>query len=49
LEGFAGAGLYDSVTVAPTVPKIVNYADEWLIWDAPRRTALMVRIPFPKS
>jgi hypothetical protein len=44
LEGFAGAGLYDSVTVAPTETKIVNYTENWLVWDADRRTALMAKL-----
>jgi hypothetical protein len=44
LEGFAGAGLYDSVTVAPTVRKIVDYSEEWLVWDAERRAALMAKL-----
>ena len=44
LEGFAGAGLYDSVTVAPTVERVVNYAENWLVWDEARRTALMAKL-----
>ena len=44
LEGFAGAGLYDSVTVVPTECRIVNYADEPLVWDEGRRTRLMSRL-----
>jgi hypothetical protein len=44
LEGFAGAGLYDSVTVVPTEERLVNYADEPLIWDEPKRTALISRL-----
>ena len=44
LEGFAGAGLYDSVTVVPTEERLVNYADEPLVWDEPKRTALISRL-----
>jgi hypothetical protein len=44
LEGFAGAGLYDSVTVAPTVERVVNYTENWLVWDEARRTALMAKL-----
>ena len=44
LEGFAGAGLYDSVTVDPTEEKYVDYSQEWLIWDAGRRNALMSKL-----
>lgn len=44
LEGFAGAGLYDSVTVVPTESRIVDYANEPLIWDEAKRTALMSKL-----
>ena len=44
LEGFAGAGLYDSVTVVPTEEQVVSYADEPLVWDDARRTRLMSRL-----
>ena len=40
LEGFAGAGLYDSVTVVPTEEQVVSYADEPLVWDDAMRTRL---------
>ena len=44
LEGFAGAGLYDSVTVEATEERAVNYADEWIVWDAKRRQELMAKL-----
>ena len=44
LEGFAGAGLYDSVTVKPPKSRAVNYADEWIVWDAKRRQELMAKL-----
>jgi len=44
LEGFAGAGLYDSVTVVPTESHVVNYADEPLVWDEAKRAALLSRL-----
>jgi len=44
LEGFAGAGLYDSVTVVPTESRVVSYADEPLVWDEGKRTRLMSRL-----
>ena len=44
LEGFAGAGLYDSVTVDPTETRCVDYANEWIVWDAGRRQALMSKL-----
>ena len=44
LEGFAGAGLYESVTVDPTVTKVIDYSDEWLVWDEKRRTALIAKL-----
>ena len=44
LEGFAGAGLYESVTVDPTETKVINYAEEWMVWDAERRTKLVAKL-----
>ena len=44
LEGFAGAGLYDSVTADETESRFVDYSEEWLVWDAPRRSALMSKL-----
>ena len=44
LEGFAGAGLYDSVTVVATEEQVVSYADEPLVWDDAMRTRLMSRL-----
>ncbi len=45
LEGFAGAGLYDSVTVTPTTTKVVDYAEEPLIWDTDgKRTRMIAKL-----
>ena len=44
LEGFAGAGLYDSVTVVATEESVVRDADEPLVWDDAMRTRLMSRL-----
>ena len=33
-----------SVTAAPTETKIVNYTENWLVWDEARRTALMAKL-----
>lgn len=44
LEGFAGAGLYDSVVVDEVEKKVVQYADEWIVWDAERRTQLIAKL-----
>jgi alpha-glucan, water dikinase len=33
LEGYAGAGLYESVTTRATEARAVDYADEKLLWD----------------
>jgi len=41
LEGFAGAGLYDSVTVEECAHRPVSYADEPLIFDAAFREGLL--------
>ena len=44
LEGFAGAGLYDSIVVdAPTLEP-VDYANEPLIWDAEKRSAMIKKL-----
>jgi len=44
LEHWAGAGLYDSVASMPTECRIINYADEWLVWDGMRRVQLLSRL-----
>ena len=44
LEGFAGAGLYDSVVVDEPELKPVAYADEPLIWDAEKRSAMIRKL-----
>eukprot|EP00425_Heterocapsa_triquetra_P045917 CAMPEP_0195086646 /NCGR_PEP_ID=MMETSP0448-20130528/26720_1 /TAXON_ID=66468 /ORGANISM="Heterocapsa triquestra, Strain CCMP 448" /LENGTH=1227 /DNA_ID=CAMNT_0040120147 /DNA_START=81 /DNA_END=3764 /DNA_ORIENTATION=- len=41
LEGFAGAGLYDSITVVECPKRAVNYADEPLLFDAAFREKLV--------
>ena len=33
LEGFAGAGLYDSLLAEPPSKRLVDYSDEPLVWD----------------
>ena len=44
LDGFAGAGLYDSIVVdAPTLEP-VDYANEPLIWDAEKRSAMIKKL-----
>lgn len=44
LEGYAGAGLYDSVTTAQTVRRVVDYSSDPLVADAEFRRKLMERI-----
>ena len=44
LEGFAGAGLYDSVVVDEPELKPVAYADEPLIWDAEKRSSMIRKL-----
>lgn len=44
LEGFAGAGLYDSVTVEECVHRPVAYADEPLIFNAAFREGLLRKL-----
>ena len=44
LGGFAGAGLYDSITMHPTAEEGVNTATEQLLSDAAFREALLQRI-----
>ena len=44
LEGFAGAGLYDSVTVMPTEERVVHYGDVGIVWDAAERENLARRL-----
>mmetsp|Transcript_112086 Transcript_112086/g.280823 ORF Transcript_112086/g.280823 Transcript_112086/m.280823 type:complete len:1246 (+) Transcript_112086:407-4144(+) len=44
LEGFAGAGLYDSITVAPCPHRPVAYASEPLVFDAAFRNKLLRRL-----
>merc|ERR1712187_913983 len=44
LEGFAGAGLYDSVTVLDCPRRTINYADEPLLFDSAARDALLCKL-----
>ena len=45
LEGFAGAGLYDSVVAGPEAPRrLVEYADEPLFWDPAFQVAIAARL-----
>jgi alpha-glucan, water dikinase len=44
LEGFAGAGLYDSICVLPTHIRPVSYANEPLMWDASFRDGLVKKL-----
>jgi len=44
LEGYAGAGLYDSVPVEAAVEELVDYSVLPLVWDDAFRTQLLTRI-----
>lgn len=44
LEGFAGAGLYESVTTQATGVRAVEYAHERLLWDDGFRAGLAARL-----
>ena len=44
LEDFAGAGLYDSITAAPTESRVVDYAQTPVVWNAGARDALIRRV-----
>jgi alpha-glucan, water dikinase len=44
LEGFAGAGLYDSMCARPAAVRPVPYADEPLMWDAKFRGKLVEKL-----
>lgn len=44
LEGYAGAGLYDSVTTAQTVREVVDYSSDPLVADPEFRKKLMEKI-----
>ena len=44
LEGFAGAGLYDSVTMAEAQEEVLDYSAEALVGDEKARAELMARI-----
>ena len=44
LEGFAGAGLYESVTTRPTDKRAAPYADERLLWDAGFRDEVVAQL-----
>ncbi|MBK8481529.1 MAG: hypothetical protein IPL40_10185 [Proteobacteria bacterium] len=44
LAGYAGAGLYDSVTAEAPTARLLDYTEEPLLWDAARRLPLVRRI-----
>jgi alpha-glucan, water dikinase len=44
LEGYAGAGLYDSVLLTPPRPVTVDYTQEPLVWDTTFRDNLLTTI-----
>jgi alpha-glucan, water dikinase len=44
LEGYAGAGLYDSVLLTPPRPVTVDYTQEPLVWDTTYREKLLTTI-----
>jgi alpha-glucan,water dikinase len=44
LEGFAGAGLYDSITMHAPVEEAIDYASDALLADEPFRATLLHRI-----
>ncbi|KAK9807043.1 hypothetical protein WJX72_011773 [[Myrmecia] bisecta] len=44
LEGFAGAGLYDSVPLDPLQERSLDYAEERLMWDAEFQRVLLASI-----
>ncbi len=44
LTGYAGAGLYDSVTLVPARTAVLDYTDEPLVWDDHFRDQLAARV-----
>jgi alpha-glucan,water dikinase len=44
LPGYAGAGLYDTVTLEPPQEELIDYSGEPLVWDAAFRRYLLQRI-----
>ncbi|KAK9862996.1 hypothetical protein WJX84_004122 [Apatococcus fuscideae] len=44
LEGFAGAGLYDSIPLLPLEARSLDYADEPLIWDSSTQQRILAAI-----
>ncbi len=44
LEGYAGAGLYDSVLLAPAVERVLDYTQDPLVWDAAFRERMFLGI-----
>jgi len=44
LEGFAGAGLYDSIIAVEPATKTVDYTNDKLMWDAGFRSALLAKL-----
>ena len=44
LEGFAGAGLYESVMATKALERAVDYSEEALFWDESFRQSLVKKI-----
>jgi len=44
LEGFAGAGLYDSVIAVEPITTTVDYTNDKLMWDSGFRSALLAKL-----
>jgi alpha-glucan,water dikinase len=44
LDGYAGAGLYDSLPMTEATERVVDYTDEPLVFDEPFRTQLLAQI-----
>lgn len=44
LEGFAGAGLYDSVIAEPPATSTVDYTNDKLMWDGGFRSSLLAKL-----
>jgi alpha-glucan,water dikinase len=44
LEGYAGAGLYETVTASPPRQAVVDYSQEPLVWDADLRERVLMTI-----
>jgi len=44
LEGYAGAGLYDSVLLVPARERILDYTSDALVWNAERRAEFLTAV-----